>query len=120
MRLQQKIKLRQGRKSRVRKNVYGTVDKLRLSVHFSDKHIYAQCIDDDAQRTIVFLSTLAKECREKKLATNINGASMFGALFGTKAVAAGVKSVVFDRGSHRYHGRVKAFADAVRASGLEF
>lgn len=120
MRLQQKIKLRRGRRARVRKNVHGTMDKLRLSVHFSEKHIYAQCVDDDAQRTIVFLSTLDKECRSKKLSANIAGASELGALFGNKAVANGVKKVVFDRGNRRYHGCVKAFADAARATGLEF
>ncbi|MDE6432393.1 MAG: 50S ribosomal protein L18 [Opitutales bacterium] len=120
MQLQQKIKLRTSRKARVRKYVRGTSDKLRLSVHFSGKHIYAQCIDDDAQRTMVFLSTLAKECRDKKLVPNIAGASAFGSLFGSKAAAAGVKAVVFDRNGRRYHGCVKAFADAVRACGLEF
>ncbi len=120
MQLKQKIKLREKRKARVRKGIHGTPDRLRLSVHFSAKHIYAQCIDDDSRRTIVFLSTLDKVCREKKLIANITGASELGKLFGDKAASAGIKSVVFDRGGRRYHGCVKAFADAVRASGLKF
>ncbi|MDR0595132.1 MAG: 50S ribosomal protein L18 [Puniceicoccales bacterium] len=120
MQLKQKINLRARRKARVRKCVRGSAEKLRLSVHFSSKHIYAQCIDDDAQRTLVFLSTLSKECVDQKLSSNANGAATMGALFGKKAVAAGIRAVVFDRGGRRYHGCVKAFANAVRDAGLEF
>ncbi len=120
MQLQQKIKLRNKRKARVRKSVYGTSERLRLSVHFSGKHIYAQCINDDDQNTVVFLSTLDKECRGKKLTSNMAGATELGSMFGTKAIEAGIRAVVFDRGGRRYHGCVKAFADAARASGLEF
>jgi large subunit ribosomal protein L18 len=120
MQLKQRIELRSRRKGRVRKRIRGTAAKLRLSVHFSSKHIYAQCIDDDAQRAVVFLSTLSKECSSEKLSSNSHGASAMGAIFGKKAIDAGVKTVVFDRGERRYYGCVKAFADAVRGVGLEF
>lgn len=120
MQLKQKIKLRDKRKNRVRKNVHGTAERLRLSVHFSSKHIYAQCVNDDTQCTVVFLSTLSKECGTKKLSANITGATLMGNLFGTKSIEAGVKRVVLDRSCHKYHGRIKAFADAARQSGLEF
>ncbi|MDR2721191.1 MAG: 50S ribosomal protein L18 [Puniceicoccales bacterium] len=120
MQLKQKIILREKRKARVRKHVRGSAEKLRLSVHFSSKHIYAQCIDDDAQKTFVFLSTLSKQCAVQKLASNVNGAAAMGAILGKMAVDAGIKAVVFDRGGRRYHGCVKAFADAVRNAGLEF
>jgi large subunit ribosomal protein L18 len=100
--------------------VGGTADKSRLSVHFSSKHIYAQCIDDEARRTLVFLSTLSKECAPQKLGANTQGALALGTIFGKKAVEAGIKTVVFDRGDRRYHGCVKAFAEAVRGAGLEF
>jgi large subunit ribosomal protein L18 len=120
MQLKQKINLRAKRKARVRKRMRGSAERLRLSVHFSSKHIYAQCIDDDAQRTLVFLSTLSRECTVQKLTSNAHGASAMGAIFGKKAVDAGIRAVVFDRGGRRYHGCVKAFADAVRGAGLEF
>ncbi|MDR2436238.1 MAG: 50S ribosomal protein L18 [Puniceicoccales bacterium] len=120
MQLNQKIVLRERRKARVRKRVRGSASKLRLSVHFSSKHIYAQCIDDDAQRTLVFLSTLSKQCAAQKLASNASGAAAMGAIFGKMAVDAGIRTVVFDRGGRRYHGCVKAFADAARGAGLEF
>ncbi|MDR3274142.1 MAG: 50S ribosomal protein L18 [Puniceicoccales bacterium] len=120
MQLKQRIDLRAKRKARVRKRVRGSAEKLRLSVHFSSKHIYAQCIDDDVRRTLVFLSTLSKECVDQKLSANASGAAAMGAIFGKKAVDVGIKVVVFDRGGRRYHGCVKAFADAARGAGLEF
>ncbi|MDR1255908.1 MAG: 50S ribosomal protein L18 [Puniceicoccales bacterium] len=120
MQLKQKLNLRARRKARVRKHIHGSAVKLRLSVCFSSKHIYAQCIDDDAQRTLLFLSTLSKECAGQKLSANMSGAAIVGAIFGKKAVDAGIRTVIFDRGGHRYHGCIKAFADAAREAGLEF
>lgn len=107
------------RARRVRSRVVGTSLKPRLSVKFSNKHIYAQCINDEAGETLVFLSTVCKSVSDRVL-PNVDGAMSFGKMFGQKAVGAGVKSVVFDRGSRKYHGVVKAFADAVRSEGVLF
>ncbi|MDR2737772.1 MAG: 50S ribosomal protein L18 [Puniceicoccales bacterium] len=108
------------RRVRIRKRVAGTVSRPRLTVRFSGKHIYAQCVNDEKGVTLVFLSTLAGDVRKEKLAANVAGAGVFGKFFGEKAVSAGVTSVVFDRGGKKYHGRVKIFADAVREAGVSF
>jgi large subunit ribosomal protein L18 len=110
----------QKRKMRVRKRVSGTVVRPRLSVKFSNRHIYAQCIDDDRGETLVFLSTLDCEIRQHGLAANTAGAGVFGKAFGEKAVALGVTQVVFDRNGRKYHGCIKVFADAAREAGLSF
>jgi large subunit ribosomal protein L18 len=91
-----------------------------LSLRFSGKHIYAQCINDENGFTLAFLSTLAAEIREQKLMANVTGAEIFGKFFGKKAILCGITSVVFDRGGRKYHGRVKVFADAVRKTGVFF
>ena len=94
--------------------------KPRLSVYRSGKHIYAQVIDDLAGRTLVAASTLEKDVRGKgKAGANIDAAAEVGKLIADRAVAAGVSEVVFDRGGYRYHGRVKALADAAREGGLK-
>lgn len=108
------------RKARVRKRIAGVADRPRLAVKFSGKHIYAQCINDEVGRTLVFLSTLGGEIRKQKLIANVAGATVLGKLFGKKAISMGIKHVVFDRGERRYHGSVKAFADAAREAGLSF
>ncbi len=120
MKLETKKSLKQKRRWRIRRKVRGTAERPRLAVHFSGQHIYAQCIDDDAGRTLVYLSTLDKDLREDKVGPNLAGAERLGKLFGEKAKAAGLESVVFDRAGRVYHGRVKAFADAARESGLNF
>jgi large subunit ribosomal protein L18 len=116
----QKAQLLQKRKWRIRKAVAGTAARPRLSVKFSGKHIYAQAVDDDAGRTLVFLSTLDPEVRKANVRGNLPGAKSLGVAFAAKATAAGVASVVFDRNGRLYHGRVKSFADAARAGGLKF
>jgi large subunit ribosomal protein L18 len=115
-----KANLLQKRRWRIRKKVTGTAARPRLAVKFSTKHIYAQAIDDQAGATLVFLSSLNPELRQKKLSANVAGAKALAAAFAAKATAAGVKSVVFDRSGARYHGKVKAFADAAREAGLLF
>jgi large subunit ribosomal protein L18 len=115
-----KAQLLQKRRWRIRKKVQGTAARPRLAVKFSTKHIYAQAIDDQAGTTVVFLSSLNPELRQKKLAANVAGAKVLAAAFAAKATAAGVKAVVFDRSGARYHGKVKAFADAAREAGLSF
>ncbi|HLF27921.1 MAG TPA: 50S ribosomal protein L18 [Anaerolineae bacterium] len=106
---------------RVRRNVSGTAARPRLNVFRSLEHIYAQIIDDEQGRTLASASTLDKDLREVVAALNkTEQAQRVGALLAQRAQAAGVKRVVFDRGGYRYHGRVKALAEAGREAGLEF
>jgi len=112
--------LLQKRRWRIRKKVSGTGVRPRLSVKFSAKHIYAQAVNDDTGATIVFLSSLDPELRKQKLHANLDGARKLAVAFAAKAKAAGIGPVVFDRSGARYHGKVKAFADAAREGGLAF
>jgi large subunit ribosomal protein L18 len=110
------------RRARVRSRISrsGTT-RLRLSVFRSSKHIYAQVIDDAAGRTVAAASSVDKELREGlKTGADAAAAAAVGKLIASRAVAAGVKSVVFDRGGYIFHGRVKALADAAREGGLDF
>jgi large subunit ribosomal protein L18 len=115
-----KAQLLQKRRWRIRKKVVGTAARPRLSVKFSSKHIYAQAVDDAAGSTLVFLSSLDAQLRPQKLRANLAGAKALGVAFATKAKAAGLGPVVFDRNGARYHGKVKVFADAAREGGLTF
>jgi large subunit ribosomal protein L18 len=95
--------------------------RARLSVFRSSKHIYAQVIDDVNGQTLASASSLEKEMRESlKTGANIEAAKAVGRRLAERAAAKGVKDVVFDRGGYRYHGRVKALADAARERGLNF
>ncbi|MGA0564851.1 50S ribosomal protein L18 [Ancylobacter sp. VNQ12] len=110
------------RKARVRRAIRATANgRPRLSVHRSSKHIYAQVIDDARGVTIAAASSLEKALRESlKTGADVAAAEAIGKLVAERAVAAGVKDVVFDRGAFIYHGRVKALADAAREGGLNF
>ena len=102
----------------VRRSAHG---RLRLSVFRSSKQIYAQVIDDVSGKTVAAASTLDKGLREKlKTGSDKNAATEVGKLIAERAVGAGVKDVVFDRGRYLYHGRVKALADGAREGGLKF
>ena len=95
--------------------------RVRLSVHRSGKHIYAQVIDDVKGRTLASASTLEKDLRGSlKTGANVDAAAAVGKLVAARAVEHGVKDVVFDRGPYLYHGRVKALAEAAREGGLNF
>ena len=122
MRLDKKQKLLQKRRWRIRKKVVGTALRPRLSLKLTHQHIYAQCIDDEAGKTLVAVTTLSKKAAKDKssIRPNVEGATQLGKTFGEKALKAGVQMLVFDRGGRRYHGTVKAFADAVRAAGVSF
>ena len=120
MQLKKIQELRQKRVWRVRHKITGTAERPRLCVTFTNAHIYAQAIDDVNGNTLLCVSTLAKELREDKLGPNMVGAKRVGSLFGERAKSAGIVKVVFDRHGRRYHGCVKAFAEAARASGMEF
>lgn len=106
---------------RVRKKVYGTAERPRLNVYRSEKHIYAQIINDDLGTTLVSASTLDKELAGKISAgSNKEAAKVVGELVAKRAIDKGIKAVVFDRGGYIYHGRVKELADAAREAGLDF
>ena len=112
---------RQRRHVRVRAKVKGTSNRPRLNVFRSSAHIYAQVIDDDRGHSLASASSLEKDTRGKlKTGANVEAAAEVGRMIAQRAVEAGVKQVVFDRGSYLYHGRVKALADAAREGGLEF
>src|SRR5262249_42253799 len=106
------------RHRRVRKKIMGTAERPRLAVFRSNKHIYVQAIDDIAGRTVASASTMDASLRSEKGAT-VGAAKQVGKMIGERAKAAGVASVVFDRGGFKYHGRVAAIADGAREAGLE-
>jgi large subunit ribosomal protein L18 len=110
------------RASRVRRSVKAVANgRPRLSVHRSGKNIYAQVIDDEVGRTLAAASTLEKDLRGSlKTGADSAAASAVGKLIAERAVKAGVKQVIFDRGAYLFHGRVKALADAAREGGLDF
>jgi len=103
--------------SRIRRKVRGTTERPRLAVYRSLNHIYAQLIDDEKAQTIASASTTEKS-QGVKSGGNIDAAKKIGQTIAERALAAGVSSVVFDRGGYLYHGRVKALTDAARAAGL--
>ncbi len=105
---------------RVRTKVTGTHERPRLCVFRSLDHIYAQVIDDRTGRTLVAASSLDKTTRQQlKGGSNIAAAKVVGKVLAERAKAAGIAQVVFDRGGYKYHGRVKALADAAREAGLK-
>ena len=111
--------VRKKRHSRVRAKLSGTEARPRLNVFRSNKHIYAQLVDDVKGVTLASASTLDKEVSLESTG-NVDAAVKVGELVAKRAVEKGIKSVVFDRGGYLYHGRVKALADAARENGLEF
>ena len=109
------------RRRRIRSKVRGTPDRPRLCLHKSSRHLYAQLVNDREGRTLAFATTNVKA--NKSLARsfcNVNWAKKLGEDLARKTLAQGVSLVVFDRGGNRYHGVVKAFADAAREAGLKF
>lgn len=112
---------RQRKHERIRKKISGTIEKPRLCVYRSIKNLNAQLIDDLNGKTIFSVSTLDKEFKNSKVSGgNLKGAAALGELFAKKANEKGITSIVFDRGGYLYHGRVKAFADALRKTGIKF
>jgi large subunit ribosomal protein L18 len=106
---------------RVRTRVAGTPQRPRLCVYRSIDHIYAQVIDDHSGKTLVSASTVDKDTKKNlKGGGNVAAAKIIGKAIAERAKAAGVSKVVFDRGGYKYHGRVKALADAAREAGLQF
>ena len=118
--LKEKRKLR--RKKSIRGKVFGTTDKLRLSVFKSAEHIYAQLIDDVAGKTLMSASSVDKETKTKisDKMTKTEVSKLVGSVIAERAKTANIQKVVFDRNGNVYHGRVKALAEAARESGLKF
>jgi large subunit ribosomal protein L18 len=116
MKTNEKVLARTKRHRRVRKKVVGTPERPRLAVFRSNRHIYAQVIDDVAGRTLAASSSLATKAGDDPIAN----AKEVGLALAARAKEAGVTSVAFDRGGFMYHGRVKALADGAREGGLEF
>lgn len=113
--------IRNKKHKRVRKSVFGTAERPRLSVFRSLNHIYAQVIDDELGITLVAASSLDPEFKTAELAGgNIAGAEKVGDLVAKRALEKGITQVVFDRGGNIYHGRIAAVADAAREAGLNF
>lgn len=106
--------------TRVRRKVRGTAERPRLAVFKSLQHIYAQAIDDENGRTLATASTLDEGLKGKHKGANAAAAKAVGELIAERVKSAGYTRVVFDRAGYRYHGNVKALADAAREKGLEF
>ncbi len=119
MRIEKKQKLKQLRRWRIRKKVVGTSARPRMAVCFTNENIHVQFIDDAAGKTLAAASTVSKVA-PKDATANVAGAKTIGALAAKHALDKGIKEVVFDRGGVRYHGKIKALADAAREAGLKF
>jgi large subunit ribosomal protein L18 len=116
-----RVESTRSRHRRVRRKVEGSSDRPRLAVFRSHHHIYAQVIDDNQQHTLVAASTAEAAFKKKEGAgSTCDASSKVGKLIAERAIAKGIKTVVFDRGGKLYHGRVQALAEAAREAGLEF
>ena len=116
-----RAKVRAKKHRRLRNHLSGTATTPRLAVFRSNNHMYAQIIDDTIGKTLVAASTTQKEVKaELEKTNNVDAAAYLGTVIGKKAVEAGIKEVVFDRGGFIYHGIIQALADAAREAGLEF
>ena len=117
----ERVEGRANRHHRIRRVVRGSVERPRLVVYRSLKHIYAQVVDDNRGVTVAAAGSLSPELKDSlRSGGNVAAAKAVGELIARKAQASGIATVVFDRGGYKYHGRVKALADAARAAGLVF
>jgi large subunit ribosomal protein L18 len=109
------------RKKRIRKKIFGTQQRPRLSVFRSSKHIYAQVVDDAAGQTLAAASTMDKEAKNgPKFENKVDAAKFVGKLVGERTLGKGIKEVVFDRNGFLYHGRIKSLSEGAREAGLVF
>jgi len=116
-----KTYMRKRRHLRLRKKVFGTQERPRLSVYRSLNQIYAQIIDDLKGATLLSVSSLSREIKDHLKGKNkTEKAKVVGGLLAKKALEGGIEKVIFDRGGFKYHGRIKALAEAVRKAGLKF
>lgn len=119
---QVKNEARRKRRLRIRKKVIGTEERPRVSVFRSHQHLYAQVIDDLRQRTLCAVSTLSPGLRTKNIKSwgNIEAAKMFGVYAAEEFKKKQISRIVFDRGGRPFHGRIRAFAEALREHGIQF
>ena len=116
-----RAEIREKKHKRMRNHIVGTPERPRLAVFRSNTHMYAQIIDDVSHKTLLSASTTQKDVKGELEKTNDKAAASYlGSVIGKKAVDAGIKEVVFDRGGYIYHGKVAALADAAREAGLKF
>ena len=109
------------RKKRIRKKIFGTLQRPRLSVFRSARHIYAQVVDDAAGQTLAAASTMDKEAASwPKFENKVEAAKLVGKLVGERALGKGIKEIVFDRNGFLYHGRIKSLSEGAREAGLVF
>lgn len=117
----QKVLRRKRIHRRVRSRIHGTENRPRMCVYKSSKHTYVQFIDDDKGETLFAVSTKSNDLKDKLDGkTGIEKAAAVGELAAKKANEAGIKTIIFDRGGYKYHGKVKAVAEAAREGGLQF
>ena len=107
------------RHNRIRRKISGNAERPRLCVSLSNKHMYVQVIDDEKGHTVVAVSSQGKEFSDLNKSANVEGAAALGKIVGAKILEAGIAELVFDRGGYKYHGKIKAIADAVREAGLK-
>ncbi len=112
--------IRHKKHARLRNRISGTAERPRLCVFRSNNHMYAQVIDDVKGHTLCAASTMDKEAKDLEYTDNVDAAAFVGKTIAERALAKGIKEVVFDRGGFIYHGKVKALAEAAREAGLEF
>ncbi|MCR5774831.1 MAG: 50S ribosomal protein L18 [Lachnospiraceae bacterium] len=116
-----RAKIREKKHMRIRNRFNGTAERPRLAVFRSNKHIYAQIVDDDTATTLAAASTVEKDVKSQvKYTDNKEAAEQVGKMIAERAKAKGIEEVVFDRGGFIYHGKVQALADAAREAGLKF
>jgi len=119
MNIRQQARLK--RKKRIRKKIYGTTQRPRLSVFRSARHIYAQVVDDTAGHTLAAASTMDKDALSgSKFENKVEAAKFVGKLVGERAIGKGIKEVIFDRNGFLYHGRIKSLSEGAREAGLVF
>jgi large subunit ribosomal protein L18 len=118
MKLSKKKILAQKRRWRIRKKINGSADRPRVAVRFTNKNIHAQCVDDEQGHTVLGLATTHADFKD--LLPNVSGAEKLGSALGEQIKAKGYSTIVFDRSGRKYHGCVKAFADAIRGKGIKF
>jgi large subunit ribosomal protein L18 len=115
---EEKARKRLKRKLRIRGRIFGTSECPRLSIFRSNRHIYAQVIDDEKGHTLVSVSDLEKDLRDTDI--TVEGVKKLGEVIGSRLKQKNITSIVFDRNGFKYHGVVKSFADSVRATGIQF
>jgi large subunit ribosomal protein L18 len=114
-----KYRQRERRKKRVRKKIFGTKDRPRLSIHKSNRYLYLQLIDDEEGKTLLFLSSLGNDYKKGNCAKNLKVARKIGKDLAEQAKKKKIEQLVLDRGPYRYHGRIRDLAEAIRKQGIK-